>query len=58
MPSCILRVSGENFDVDAFIRDSILNPYQVHYCGEIRRESEIYSNSGMSIGVSNADDLI
>ena len=37
MASCILRVSGENFGMDAFTRDSTLNPYQVHHRGEIPR---------------------
>ena len=37
MPSCIFRVSGEDFGMDAFPKDSTLDPYQIHHCGEIRR---------------------
>jgi len=33
---CVLRVSGEQFDVDEFMRDSNLSPYQIFHKGERR----------------------
>jgi hypothetical protein len=33
----MLHVSGEEFDVDAFLAQSTLRPYQVYHRGEQRR---------------------
>jgi hypothetical protein len=50
-----LRVSGANFDVDAFLRDSCLAPAAVFRRGEPRLPDRIHHSSGMNVGVSEAD---
>ena len=54
MPGCVLHVSGEDFDVDAFLGGSALQPYRVHHRGE-RNRSETYPDSGFSVNVSDVD---
>ena len=55
MPGCVLHVSGEHFDVDAFLSQSSLRPYRVHHLGELRRRAEAFSDSGLSLDISEAD---
>ena len=56
MPCCVLHVSGEDFDVDAFLARSTLRPYQTHRRGEPRRHGKgAYLDSGFSLDVSDAD---
>src|SRR5260370_9405452 len=51
--SCVLRAYGANFDVDFFLKDSLLKPLIVYHCGKPRfpnsRRDEV---SGMNIRVS------
>ncbi len=61
---CVLRVSGEQFDVDEFMRDSNLSPYQIFHKGERRfpessRNKTCFDVSGLKIDVSKRewDDL-
>lgn len=53
MPGCILHVTGEAFDVDAFLAGSSLNPYWVHHRGEPSRRSRTFENSGFRADVSS-----
>lgn len=55
MPGCILHVSGEDFQVDAFLANSNLRPYRVHHRGEIGHRSRPFIDSGLSLDVSSAD---
>jgi len=55
MPGCVLHVSGEDFQVDAFLADSELQPYRVYHRGEVRGRSEQHFDSGLSLDVSFAD---
>lgn len=50
MPGCVLQVSGEDFDVDAFLAQSPLKPYSVTRKGERRKYlsgdgREVYEDS-------------
>ena len=54
MPGCILRASGENFEVDSFLAASTLRPYAVHRRGEVSRKAEPFTNSGIKVDVSKA----
>ena len=57
--SCILRISGENFDVDAFILKSQIVPYKTFYKGSPRLKTkpdgEKNKYSGCAIEVSKAE---
>ncbi|RYG67881.1 DUF4279 domain-containing protein, partial [bacterium] len=53
--SCMLRVSGENFDVDTFLAQSQLEPNNVWHKGEPRYKNQIRLHSGFSVIASNAD---
>ncbi len=55
MSGCVLHVSGEHFDVDAFLSRTSLRPYRVHHRGEARRRSGVFPDSGLSLDVSKAD---
>ena len=55
MPGCVLRVSGDDFQVDAFLAGSNLRPFRVHHRGDTSRRSSLYTNSGLSLHVSSAD---
>jgi len=57
MPGCVLRVSGAEFDVDAFLAHSTLLPYRVHRKGDLGHRSRRFTNSGLSLDVSSADAL-
>ena len=55
MPGCIFHVSGENFDVDAFLARSPFGPYRVAHRGEPKgRKSKRWPYSGFSVEVSKA----
>ena len=56
---CVLRASGEAFDVDAFLSGSPLQPYKVFHRGEPRLprshpEGPQHATSGINIQVSEA----
>ena len=55
MPGCVLHVTGEDFDVDAFLAESRLRPGRVHRRGEARRHDRPFPCSGLSLDVSEAD---
>jgi len=55
---CVLRASGTQFDVDAFLEVSALVPVSVHRCGEprgpsARPDGSVHATSGMNISVSD-----
>jgi len=53
---CVLHVRGEEFDVDAFLAESTLRPYQVHRRGDPRRyHGGRHDDSGFSLDVSDID---
>lgn len=56
--SCILRIIGEKFDVNAFILQSGIEPYKVFYKGDPKCHSKPngakLNNSGCAIELSNA----
>jgi hypothetical protein len=54
MSCCVLHVSGEDFDVDAYLAESTLRPYDVHHRGD-QRYSMVAPDSGFSLDVSDAD---
>ena len=57
--SCILRIVGKDFDVDAFILKSEIAPYKRFYKGDPKYQSKPdgakLDNSGCIIELSNAD---
>jgi hypothetical protein len=56
MPGCVLHVRGEEFDVNAFLAESTLKPYDVHCRGDPRRyHGGHHDDSGFSLDVSDID---
>lgn len=57
MPGCVLRASGADFDVEAFLANSTFSPCAVFQRGEPRtlRSARINSTSGFNLEVSTAD---
>ena len=56
MIGCVLRVSGTNFDVEAFLDDSPLDPCAVWHRGEIRSNGQLPADSsGLTLDVSDGD---
>ncbi len=57
--SCILTISGRNFNIDAFIEASKLKPYKKSYKGQpkikTKPDGEKLTRSLISIETSNAD---
>ncbi len=57
--SCILNISGQNFDVDNFLTESKLRPYRKSYKGQpkvkTKPEGDKLSRSSISIETSKAD---
>lgn len=57
--SCILRISGKKFDVDAFLNETSLRPIQKNYKGEpkfkTRPDGAKLARSHISFQTSNAD---
>jgi len=57
--SCILRIAGENFDIDAFILKSKITPYKIFYKGhpkyETKPDGKKIENNGCAIEVSTSD---
>jgi hypothetical protein len=56
--SCVLRISGEHFDVDGFLKQSCLSPTAVFHKGQRRTgksNGTTYSASGVNISVSVRD---
>ena len=56
--SCVLRVEGKTFDVDAFLAKSPLTPFDVFHAGEPRTASRPergeHTGSGFKMDVSDA----
>lgn len=52
--SCVLRVSGPDFDPDSFLNTTSLEPCNVYHRGEQRSKSSTWELSGFTVGVSNA----
>jgi hypothetical protein len=53
--SCILRIEGQSFNLDAFIKESGLQPYNIWRIGEPDRDNNVYSKNGLALSVSNAE---
>ncbi|MGA3283941.1 MAG: DUF4279 domain-containing protein [Verrucomicrobiota bacterium] len=57
--SCLLRATGENFEVDAFLQTSKLRPNTVQHKGQLRRKNKPDGGksefSGLSCVVSEKD---
>lgn len=53
--SCIFRVVGSDFDVDAFLNDFALTPYRVFHKGERRGEKSIHEQCGFTMVASDAE---
>lgn len=61
--SCVLRVAGSDFDVAAFLRDSVWSPCRVFRKGEPKWPStphKINTRPGFNLDVSDAEfsDLV
>ncbi len=61
MAGCVLRVSGDDFDVGAFLGETNLQPYQVYRVGEEvipgAKKLGRFDDNGFKVDVSDADDL-
>jgi hypothetical protein len=55
MPGCVLRVAGQYFQVDDFLKTSLFEPCNIFHKGEQGRGEHSRSTSGMTIVVSDAD---
>lgn len=55
MPGCVLHVTGEAFDVDAFLANSSLEPYRIHHRGETGLRSRHLEHSGFCVDVSSVN---
>ncbi|SEP30141.1 DUF4279 domain-containing protein [Mucilaginibacter sp. OK283] len=57
--SCVLRIIGEDFDVDSFILKTGIDPYKVFYKGDPKVKSKPdgkkFEHSGCAIDASEAD---
>ena len=55
---CVLRVSGKDFDPEAFLGTSALKPYAVFKAGEPRipfgPDGRVHTTSGFNVAVSDA----
>jgi hypothetical protein len=56
---CVLRASGEDFDVDEFLRSSSLKPCAIHrrgtpYLAKGQPRGRVHEASGLAIAVSGA----
>ena len=60
MPGCVLRATGDAFQVDSFLEESSFEPWAVYRKGERRSENRVWHTSGMNILVSDAsgEDLM
>jgi hypothetical protein len=56
---CILKITGENFDVDNFVKKSNITPYKLFHKGDPKLATKPNSNkmeqSGCAIEISNVD---
>jgi hypothetical protein len=56
---CILRIAGENFDVDQFVKKSDLAPYKIFYKGDAKYvtkpEGKKIERSGCAIEISKVN---
>ena len=56
---CILRIVGENFDVDSFVKKSNITPYKIFHKGDPRLKTKPdgakIERTGCSIEVSKVD---
>jgi hypothetical protein len=59
MPGCVLRASGDHFDAQAFLRESLFVPCNVFQKGTPKSLSRWWTTSGFTVVVSEAsgDDL-
>ena len=61
MAGCVLRVSGDDFDVGVFLEERNLQPYQVYRTDdEVRPDAKKvrhFDDNGFKVDVSDADDL-
>ena len=55
--SCVLRVSGNEFDVNKFLKDSYFSPCKIFHKGEFKspKNKKINEKSGFNLDVSKAD---
>lgn len=59
MPGCVFHAVGKDFDVDAFVANSSLQPYEVYHRGEkLLRSRPAYENAGLKVDVSQADGCL
>lgn len=59
MPGCVLRATGAQFDVDAFMKDSTwLELASVFHRGDItgRRSRPVQERSGLGVQISDSDE--
>lgn len=55
--SCVLRASGDNFDVDSFLADSKFKPCAIYHKGEQKhpfKNDNLSASSGFTLDVSEA----
>ena len=57
MPGCVLRACGDDFDVDAFLSTSNLQPCAVYHRGEPRSRLKLHSENGFNIAVTEHGKL-
>jgi hypothetical protein len=54
MPGCVLRATGDNFQVEKFLEVSTFAPCNVFHKGERKAKNCIWRSSGITVVVSDA----
>jgi hypothetical protein len=54
MPGCVLRATGDNFQIKKFMESSPLVPWNVFCKGERKSSSRVWETSGITIVVSDS----
>ena len=55
MLCCVLRASGSDFDVEAFLDDSPLEPCSVWHRGETRSRDRVHNDSGFNLDIGSGE---
>ncbi len=55
--SCVLRVTGDDFQPHVFLQDSNLEPCNIFHKGEQRSAKSKWNNSGVTFEISSKDDF-
>jgi hypothetical protein len=55
--SCVLRITGDNFQPHDFLQHSNLEPSNIFHKGEQRSAKSEWNSSGITVEISSKDDF-